>query len=118
VSVTVELWTRETGDLRPLLPRSEEWTGDEDLLELADEGEGWLVTVAAPEEADVAEAPPEIARLDDGLRYRIAIEVEPSAPGPDAWELVRSAMESIGAALGGGASLDPDTGHATRFGAP
>ena len=116
MGVGTELWTRDTGDLAPLLPRADEWEEDEGLFEFADDDERFLLTVAAPEEADPAEADPALTQLEPGVRYRIGIELEPSAPeGAEAWTLLLETMESLGRALGG-VGLDPDTGHARHFG--
>jgi hypothetical protein len=108
VSVEVELWTRENGDLAGLLPRAGEWEVDDDFFEF--EGDGWLVAVSAPEVVDPGDVPPELDRFAEGLRYRVVLSVEPSAPGPAAWEFVREVMESVGRALGG-VGLDPESGH-------
>jgi hypothetical protein len=112
LSVETELWTRDTGDLRPLLPRAGEWDGSDDFFEF--DGEGWLISVAAPEEADPAEIPGELREVGEGLGYRIHFEIEPSNPDPEAWSMLRQTMESIGRALGG-VGLDPDSGHPRSF---
>jgi hypothetical protein len=93
MGVETELWSRETRDAA---------------------GEGWLLTVAAPEEADPGEVPGELRALADDLRYRIALGVEPSNPDPEAWALLRQTMESIGRELGG-VGHDPDSGHPRSF---
>jgi hypothetical protein len=111
VSVELELWTRETGDLRGLLPRADEWESDGDLLEL--DGGSWLVSVFEPEEAP-DEVPAELSALVEGLRYRIEVGVEPSAPDAEAWTLVRQVLEALGGALGG-AGLDPESGRPTSW---
>ena len=107
MSVEVELWTREGGDLAALLPRADEWDAESDFFEF--EGDGWLVAVSAPEPIQPGEVPPEFDGVE-GLRYRIDFSVEPSAPGPQAWAFVREAMEAVGQALRG-VGLDPETGH-------
>jgi hypothetical protein len=111
VSVDLELWTRQDGDLRTLVPRADEWDDLGELLEL--DGGGWLISLYEPEEA-ADEVPPELGALVEGLRYRIALTVEPSAPGPGAWELVREVMTAVGTALGG-AGLDPESGRPTSW---
>jgi hypothetical protein len=113
VSVDLELWTRETGDLQALLPRADEWEAVGDLYELG--GDGWLVSVFEPEDAP-DEVPAELAALVEGLRYRIVIGVEPSVPGAEAWMLVRVVLETLGAELGG-AGLDPESGRPTSWAA-
>jgi hypothetical protein len=50
----------------------------------------------------------------EGLRYRIAIGVEPSAPDAEAWTVVRQLLEALGGALGG-AGLDPQSGRPTSW---
>jgi hypothetical protein len=109
VSVDLELWTRETADLAPLLPRPDEWEPLGGSYEL--DGDGWLVSVFEPEDA-AGEVPGELRELVDGLRYRIDIGVEPSAPGADAWLFVREVLDALGTALGG-AWLDPESGRPT-----
>jgi hypothetical protein len=108
LSVEVEVWTREDGDLAALLPRAAEWDVGDDFFEF--EGDGWLLAVSAPEGIDVGDVPPELDSLAAGLRYRIELSVEPSAPAPAAWEFARDVMESVGRALGG-VGLDPESGH-------
>jgi hypothetical protein len=108
VSVEVELWTREDGDLAALLPRAGEWEAEDDFFEF--EGDGWLVAVSAPEPIQPGDVPPELGGLVEGLRYRVDFSVEPSAPGPQAWAFVGEAMASVGRGLGG-VGLDPETGH-------
>jgi hypothetical protein len=107
VSVDLELWTRETGDLGALLPRAEEWDDSGELLEF--DGGSWLVSVFQPEDAP-AEVPAELSGLIEGLRYRIVVGVEPSVPDAEAWTLVRQVLEALGGALGG-AGLDPESGR-------
>lgn len=82
MSVDFELWTRDTGDLGPLLPRPGEWDVSEYFFEF--EGDGWLLSVAAPEEADSTEVPGELRALSEDLRYRIDLGIEPSSPRPEA----------------------------------
>jgi hypothetical protein len=113
VGAELELWTREGGELAPLLPRASEWDADEGFYEF--EGEAWLVSVSDPEPVESSEVPPELAGLADGLRYRVDVRVEPGAPAPEAWTLVRELLEAVGRALGG-AGLDPESGHARAWG--
>ena len=112
MTVDFELWTRETGDLAPLLPRAGEWDASVDFFEF--EGDGWLLSVAAPEKAPFSEVPEELRALSRDLHYRIDLGIEPGAPGREAWALARQTMESIGQALGG-VGLDPESGRATSF---
>lgn len=113
MSVETELWTREGGELASLLPRADEWnTFVEGVFEF--EGDGWLLTVSEPEVVAPDEIPSEIAGLLSGLRFRVALGVEPSDPPPDAWELVREVLERLGGALRG-AGHDPRSGHALSW---
>jgi hypothetical protein len=111
VSADTELWTRETGDIAPLLPRADEWDDVGDSFEF--EGDGWLLTVFPPE-GDPEEVPPDVAELVEGLRFRVELSVEPSDAPPEAWTLLEDVMASIGRGLGG-AGLDPLTGHARSW---
>jgi hypothetical protein len=108
LGVEFELWTREDGDVAALLPRAAEWDVDDEFFEF--EGNGWLLSVSAPESAGAGEVPPELGVLAERVRYRIALSVEPSAPGPEAWAFVSEVMESVGRALGG-VGLDPESGR-------
>jgi hypothetical protein len=112
VGVEADMWTRDTGDIGPLLPRADAWDGADDFFEFS--GDGWLLTVTAPEEADPGEVPAELRALAEDLRYRVGFAVEPSNPDPGAWELLRQTMESIGRKLGG-VGHDPESGHARSF---
>jgi hypothetical protein len=111
MSVDLDLWTRETGDLRDLLPRAGDW---EDLGESFEfDGDAWLISVFAPEE-EPGQVPAEPRALVEGLRYRIGMTVEPSVPDAEAWELVKEALAALGAALGG-AAVDPESGRPTSW---
>ena len=112
LGVETELWTRETGEVGALLPRADEWDGSDDFFEFA--GDGWLLTVAGAEEADPDEVPAELSALEEDVRYRVALSVEPSNPDPEAWVTLRQTMESIGRELGG-VGRDPESGHARSF---
>jgi hypothetical protein len=111
MSVDVELWTREDGDLLALLPRSDEWKRFRGGFQF--DGDGWLVSVFAPEDAS-DEVPAELSALVQGLRYCIELGVEPNAADPESLVLVREVMEAVGQALGG-AGLDPESGQATSW---
>jgi hypothetical protein len=115
VSADLDLWTREAADLGPLLPRAEQWQRFDDVFEFAGDGDGWLLVVAVPEEADHDEIPPEFGELATGLRYRIGMNVE-GGPGTEGWTFVRQTLESIGRALGG-VGHDPESGHVRSWGA-
>ena len=112
MSVDLELWTRETGDLEQLLPRADQWETLGDSYEF--DGGSWLISVLEAEDAP-DEVPQALRGLVDGLRYRIPIGVEPSVPDPEAWSLLREVLASLAAALGG-AGLDPESGRPTSWG--
>jgi hypothetical protein len=99
VSADLELWTREAPDLGVVLPGEWDDRGDE----FEREGDGWLVTVSAPEEDD--DVPEDLSARAGGLRYRVPIAVERDL-GPDALALVREILNAVG-----GAAIDPESGH-------
>ena len=113
MSVETELWTRTSGDIRPSLPRSAAWESFDDHVEL--DGGGWLLSVGTPEPVDAADVPQDIARLLDGVAFRVAITVEPISPPEEAWALLDEVMSALGRALGG-AALDPRTGRPVSWG--
>jgi hypothetical protein len=112
LSVDVELWTRETGELAPLLPRAQDWESFDGEFQF--DGDGWLVSVFVPEPADAGEVPAELAALVEGLAYRVELAVEPSGAPAEAWAFLQQVMTSIGRGLRG-AGLDPETGTPTSW---
>ena len=104
----LELWTQSGGDLAPHLPRAGEWRSFGDEFQF--EGDGWLVSVFAPEHVESYQAPPELQDLVDGLHFHIELGVEPSNPDNAAFAFMSEVLEALGRALGG-ASLDPETGE-------
>jgi hypothetical protein len=112
LSVDVELWTRDDGDISTLLPRAEEWDSFDGELQF--DGEGWLLSVFAPEPVATSEVPAEVAGLVDGLAFRVELGVEPNDAPPEAWTLLQQVMTSIGGGLGG-AGLDPESGKPTSW---
>jgi hypothetical protein len=117
MSVDTELWTCEDGDLGGLLLGSPDWDVrvshvHGDVFEF--EGDGWLLSVSAPEAVAADEVPAELAALVDGLRFRIDLGVEPSHPPAEAWAFVGEVMEQLGVALRG-AGHDPESGHAVSW---
>ena len=109
MSAETELWTCDEGELARLLPRAEEWDSFVDGVFEFD-GDGWLLTVSAPEPVSPDEVPAELGALVSGLRFRVEMGVEPSDAPVDAWAFVREVMERLGGALRG-AGLDPESGH-------
>jgi hypothetical protein len=94
LGVDLELWTRDEGDISTLLPRAEEWGSFDGELQF--DGEGWLLSVFAPEPVETSEVPAELAGLVDGLAFRVELGVEPSDAPPEAWTLLQQVMASIG----------------------
>ena len=107
MSIDVELWTREDGELAPLLPHRDAWESFDGEFQF--DGDGWLLSVSSPERADPTDVPAELEALVGGLAYRIDLTVEPSGAPPEAWAFLQQVMASMGARLSG-AGLDPGTG--------
>jgi hypothetical protein len=113
VSVELELWTREEGDLGELLPRADEWESFDGEFQF--DGGGWLLSAFPPEPVDAGDVPPEVAALLDGLAFRVELGVEPSDAPTEAWSLLQEVMTFIGGQLAG-AGLDPESGAPTWAG--
>ena len=112
MSVDLELWTREEGDIAPLLPRADQWDSFDGEFQF--DGGEWVVSVFSPEPVPASEVPPEVASLTDGLAYRVELGVEPSDASTEAWTLVREVLMSVGRELRG-AGLDPESGRPTSW---
>lgn len=107
MSIDTKVWTKRTGSLSSL-PLGEGWEDEGDAL--AKEGDGWLVTLMEPREADATEAPPQLRDAEPAVSYCVEISLEPAgAPGEGLAELA-IAVEGVGRAWGG-ATLDPSSGQ-------
>jgi hypothetical protein len=108
MSMDGEMWTREAGDLRDVLPRAADWDYDEDGHAEIVVGDNDLVFVGAPEED--ADLPADIAAIASDQRFRVDYTIEPIGAGPEARELVVEVVVAVTRAWDG-VAFHPRTGR-------
>jgi hypothetical protein len=109
VSLDGELWTREAGDLRDVLPRAADWDYDEDGAAEIVVGRDLVFVSAAEEDADL---PLDLASIASGQRFRIDWRIEPISCAPETLAFAIEVVEAVARAWGG-LGVHPRTGHTT-----
>jgi hypothetical protein len=105
-------YVQRSEPLVPLLPDGAAW--EQIGEEISTEGDGWVLLLYEPEPVDAAEIPEDLRTALPGLAFRVAASIEPIAPPEDAWDLLDTVLDAVGAALGG-ATYDLRSGHAIAW---